>query len=99
MLTAEEAVAAIERCAMEVTETMLDGQTVDRRIVHCFMGGIGADWDVESAVECVRDAYVNEGVPQIAWIDTVFGRCLVVLQSEPDGDGGRRRLFDTVVPE
>lgn len=96
MLTADEAIAAIERCAFLSQQP---GGSIERRIVHCFVRGMGADWDAESAIQAVRNAYVHEGEPQIAWADTMFGRCLVVLEADPSGKGGRSRTFDTVIPE
>lgn len=88
-ITAEQAIEAIERCAFA------DG---DRMVVHCFSGGIGCDWSVDAAIGVVHNAYVHEGVPQIAWADSLLGRCLVVVEADPPGKGGRQRAFDTVVP-
>lgn len=78
-LSKPRAIDAIERCAIE------DG---DRRIVHCFIGTMGADWDMHEAVREVTASQV------VGWHDSLFGRCLVAIM--PDG---RVRTFDTVVPE
>ena len=101
-ITAEEAIAAAERCAFETTETrwQKDGPDIEvtRRIAHCFSGGIGCDWDIESVIETINNAYVDpdEG-PQIAWMDGMFGRCLHVIDKTSE-DGGRTRMFDTITP-
>lgn len=105
LITAEEAIAAIKRCAFETTETKFarDGTPacdVTRSVVHCFSGGIGCDWDTASAIEAVNNAYVHEGVPQIAWMDSLFsdGQCLHIVE-RVDDSGGRTRQFDTVTRE
>lgn len=84
-LTAEQAVQAIERCAFAIPDdTAPDGA---RRVVHCFVGSIGADWDEADAITVVRAAHV------VGWAPTLFGECLVAVM--PDG---KRRTFDTVTP-
>lgn len=92
-ITADAAVEAIERCAFDA-----GGTDEPRMVVHCFSGGIGCDWDTADAIETVRNAYVHEDVPQIAWMDSPFGRCLHVVE-RVDDSGGRQRMFDTVTPE
>ena len=104
MLTVEEAIAAAERCAFEVTETerRKDGPDVEvaRRVAHCFSGGIGCDWDVESVIATIKNAYVHDGEPQIAFSDSLFGRCLHVIERIDDTEtGGKLRLFDTITPD
>lgn len=96
-ITADEAKAAIRRCAFETGEVDPDGNN-PRRVVHCFMGTLGADWDEGGALAAIDRAHVHDGVPQIGWMDSLFGRCLAVIEEQPDG--GRRRLqFDTVTEE
>lgn len=75
------AIAAVERCAFEDP----DG----RRVVHCFLGRIGADWDAEEAIAEIGTA------TRVWWGDTLLGRCLHVETNEPSP---RRYVFDTVRP-
>ena len=91
-LTADQAIEAIHRCAFDAGDE--NGPDL---IVHCFSGGMGADWSVESAIATVRNAYVHDGVPQIAWAPGLLGRCLHVVE-RISNEGGRTRVFDTVVP-
>lgn len=85
VLTVDDAVKAIQRCAFTIHD---DDLPTGRRIVHCFIGSMGADWDVTDAIREVRAASL------VGWTDSIFGRCLAVLT--PDG---RTRRFDTVTPE
>lgn len=78
-LTIGEALDAVDRCAFEI-----EG---GRRVVHCFQGTIGADWDVEAVARTVADS-MSRG-----WFDSMFGRCLCVLTA-----GARTLVFDTVTP-
>lgn len=93
-ITADEAVAAAEACAF---------RDHDRNIIHCFTGGIGAEWDLAEVIDCIRRARVHDGIPQIAYVNTLFGRCLVVIEGMPDRVGGpptgRRRVFDTITEQ
>lgn len=91
-LDREAAAAAIERCAHEEAAS-------GRRIVHCFAGSVGADWDAADALVAVEEAHTSEdGQLQVAFVDSLFGRCLAVLVPRDDGEL-RRLLFDTVTPE
>lgn len=85
-ISAEEAVAAIERCAFTTDE--------GERIVHCFAGSLGADWDADGAIDAARSAR------RIAWIDHIFtpGMCLG-MEVEVEPGEFRVRVFDTVTPE
>ena len=96
-ITADEAIEAIKRCAFDTGEVDAEGNPLPP-VVHCFVGSIGADWSEPSAIAAVRNAYVHEGKPQIAWMDSLFGRCLVIIEAHDGRPGGRRRLFDTVTP-
>lgn len=90
-LTVDEAIAAIERCAFTIPELDDDGEPNyqgGRRIVHCFIGTMGADWDVEDAINEVRIAAA------VGWRRTLFGECLVAVPSN-----GNWRAFDTVTPQ
>lgn len=90
-LSVDEAIAAIERCAFTIPDRDNDGEPMyqaGRRIVHCFIGTMGADWDVAAAIDEVRNA------DRVGWAHSLFGECLVAVM--PDE---RRRTFDTVTPE
>jgi hypothetical protein len=56
-------------------------------LIHCFMGSMGADWDLESAVKLVRRS------DDVAWIDNLFSHNLGVLAD------GRVHCFDARKPE
>ena len=58
-----------------------------RLIVHCFAGGLGADWDLASVENEIAQAQ------RIAWVDNVFGHELGVLNRE-----GRVRNFNVRRP-
>lgn len=89
-MTTDEAIAAIERCKFPVTEErLIEGRVVEskREVVHCFLGGLGADWDAENAIVLARAA------AEATWVQTMLGRCLGLLVEN------RTYIFDTVVPE
>lgn len=108
-LTKEEAIAAIERCASDVTEELSDGTVEQRRVVHSMAGSMGCDWDTFAAIEAIEHAVTDEddGRLQIGYTDTMFGRCLAVVWMDLDTFGpdptkrSRRRsiTFDSVKPE
>jgi hypothetical protein len=94
LISRDEAKEAIRRCAFTIPA---DLEGAGREIVHCFLGGIGADWDAADAEVAVDNCVETEGAPQVGWADTLFGECLVVLV--PRDEGHYRQLtFDTVTP-
>ena len=58
-----------------------------QKIVHCFMGGFGADWNLESVEEVIETA------DELAWIDHLLGHNLGV------SSGGKTYCFDVKKPE
>lgn len=84
-ITAEEAAAALKAAAFEVTDP--DSQEHGRRIVHCFAGGFGADWDLDDCLATLPDAQ------DITWIDSIVGHDLRVVDAT-----GRTRYFDVKRP-
>lgn len=97
-LAVAEAHAAIDRCKFVIADDPEDPGQRDagREIVHCFLGGLGADWDaVNAKVLCsIAD--------RIFWGSSMFGTCLCVMATESHfGAPARTRTycFDTVRPE
>lgn len=91
-ITKEEALAAARSAAFTIAQ---DGWDMDmkptpadagRTILHCFMGGFGADWDLES----VQDAI--ERSTAVGWVDHMLGHDLVVQTD------GKLRFFDVKHP-
>ena len=60
--------------------------TEGRTIIHTLRGGFGADWDLESAIEFVRDA------EEAHWIDHLTGHDLAAVRD------GRTVCFDVKRP-
>jgi hypothetical protein len=83
-LTKEEAKAAVERCAFE---------TEEGRRIHCFLGGFGADWDVEGALHLIDQSSL------VGWVDSILGKCLLVRAWTADSvPRFKSYVFDTVTP-
>lgn len=62
----------------------------DRQLHHCFIGTMGADWDLDAAIECVEQA------AHVAWACSLFfGWGLAVI---PTGEHERVRFFDSCKP-
>lgn len=80
-LTADEAEAALRDAARYRED---DGRT----LVHCFLGFIGADWDLDDVLAELPDAR------DIAWLDDIFGHDLAVLTNT-----GRLLRFEVKSPE
>ncbi len=102
-LTIEEATAAVERCKFvcrpdEDGECELDRFGKPRELVHCFLGGLGADWDTYSVYEELEHA------DEIFWGDGFLGTGLCIRSTwDKYGWGKPDRVltyyFDTVTPE
>lgn len=58
-----------------------------RKIVHCFAGFIGADWDEAQIIALI------EGADAVGWIDHIFDHDLCVVKD------GRTRCFAVKAPE
>jgi len=58
-----------------------------RTIVHCFLGGLGADWDLEGAVKLVREA------EKVGWVPNIFAHELGALKD------GKLYCFEVRAPE
>jgi hypothetical protein len=65
-----------------------------RTIIHTFMGGIGADWDLADALAEVDRA------TDVGWLDDLTGHCLGVKAERPGRPGTYRTVrFDVPLPE
>jgi hypothetical protein len=58
-----------------------------RTIIHCFIGCVGTDWDLDSAVTLVREA------EKTGWVPNLFGHELAALKD------GKLYSFDVRAPE
>lgn len=84
--TVDEAIAAVTAAAFEVTDP--ESQDFGRKIIHCFAGFMGADWNLDGVIEAIKTAR------DVAWMDHRADHHLAVLTSE-----GRVRFFDVRRPE
>lgn len=98
-MTVEAAIANVERCKFvrheNFTVTVIDDGTWHisdrqsrREIVHCFLGSMGADWDVEDVVALIKRSESRSWQPVLL----AGGECLIV------DSGGKRYSFDDVKP-
>lgn len=85
VLTVDEAVKHLTEAAFEVTDE--ESRDFGRTIVHCFSRGMGADWDLHSAIAEVENAR------EIRWVDHLLGHNLLVVSKD-----GRNRCFDVKRP-
>jgi hypothetical protein len=85
-LTAEEAIEHVTAAAFEVTDPEMSDY--GRRIVHCFAGFMGADWDLDKVIDTLKTAR------DIAWLDHWAEHDLAVLTED-----GRVRCFQVKRPE
>ena len=58
-----------------------------RTLIHCFLGGFGADWDLEGAVQLVREA------EKVGWAPSIFRHDLAALKD------GKLYRFEVRAPE
>jgi hypothetical protein len=79
------AAEALRKAAFRVTD--LDSQDYGRQLVHCLIGTMGADWDLDAALADLAKA------SEVAWVDGLAGHDLAVLV------GGRLRNFNVRRPE
>lgn len=83
--TKEDAIAAVKAQAFEVTDE--ESSEFCRRLVHCFAGGLGADWNEDAVIDYIENA------SELAWVDHWMKHDLGVR-----GDHGVR-YFDIKSPE
>jgi hypothetical protein len=78
----------VEVIDLDVALAAVEAQTFvtseGRRLHHCFLGGMGADWDETDVVALCRRA------DTLLWSDTVLGRILMIEAN------GKVYAFDTV---
>lgn len=60
-------------CARDILAAIDEALGTPRVLIHCFMGGMGADWSLEGAVKLVERA------DEVAWVDNLFRHDLGVL--------------------
>jgi hypothetical protein len=58
-----------------------------RKRIHCFLGGFGADWDLDEAARFVREA------DKVGWAPSIFRHELAALKD------GKLCTFDVRAPE
>lgn len=58
-----------------------------RTLIHCFLGGLGADWDLDGAIELVRSA------EKVGWVPNIFRHELGALKD------GKLYCFQASAPE
>src|SRR6478752_8115914 len=85
-LTAEAAIEHVTAAAFEVTNPEMSDY--GRKIVHCFAGFMGADWDLGAVIDTLKTAR------DIAWLDHWAEHDLAVLTED-----GRVRCFQVKRPE
>ena len=68
--------------ASRIRDVIRDHLGTPRTLIHCFMGGLGADWDLAAAVEMAR-----RGGAQCAWAPHMLGHDLAVF-----ADGSMHRF-------
>lgn len=77
-ITKEEALRAAHEGAFTIEQTGWDmdmnpvPDDAGRRIIHCFLGGMGAAWDLEGVVALIEEA------DQCGWVDDIFDHNLAV---------------------
>lgn len=81
MITKDAAKEAVRAGAFTIGE---DYEGAGRVIVHCFIGMIGADWDLDTVLTEIDNA------EEIGWTRHLFGHELAVLSALHDG---RRTLY------
>jgi hypothetical protein len=67
----EAAAAALRAAAFRVEDP--DSVDYGRTIIHCFIGSIGASWDLDAALLVVSKATL------VAWTDNLFSHDLAVV--------------------
>jgi hypothetical protein len=84
-LTPEQARQALTTAAWTVD----DPESADhgRTLVHCLLGGIGADWDLDAALALV------DGARDIRWVPHLLAHDLAVIAED-----GRLHRFDVKRP-
>lgn len=100
MCTPEEAIAAVRACAFIPEDDPDDdpgwaARELERYpggIVHCRLGGMGADWSADAAVELIKSAEA------CGWDRALFADHLCLIVVTDDGDRLRNYVFDTVKP-
>lgn len=66
----EEAAEAATNAAFHITDT--ESSEYGRKIIHCFIGFIGADWNLEAVLEDLNKA------DEITWTDHWMGHDLTI---------------------
>jgi hypothetical protein len=79
----QTAIDAVNAQAFEVKNPEMSDY--GRRIVHCYSGGFGCDWDAEGVIQEIKKA------DQIAWVDNWMGHDLVTVSAEGQRAFGVRR--------
>lgn len=70
-ITKEEAIKAVNKAAYRITDP--DSNDYNREIIHCFLGGFGADWDKEDIIKLISKS------EDITWVEgQIFGHELGV---------------------
>jgi hypothetical protein len=77
-ITREEAIVAARAAAFTTGE--------GRVIVHCFMGGFGADWDLAGVEDVIERSMA------VGWVDHILDHDLMVQTD------GKLRFFDVKHP-
>lgn len=68
------AAEALRSRAFPVTD--IESADHGRTLIHCFLGGIGCDWDLDDALRTLA------GAKAVGWINDLFGHDLAI---EADG--------------
>jgi len=86
-ITKETAIEAVRAAAFEVTDE--ERSDYGRKLIHCFTGFLGADWDLEEVEREIQRAQV------VAWNrGRLFGHQLAVQDAD-----GKVWSFDVKAPE
>lgn len=95
-LSQDEAKQHVREQAHETGEVDPEGEN-PRRIVHCFLGNLGADWDEPAVLDIIDQAITFKETVQVGFVPSPFGLVLaVVAPKEPGSNITRQFVFDTI---